>query len=242
MKMNKNYSKKIFLSVSAACLFLCSSSLLAQVKIGSNPTVINAANNLEVESTNGNKTVIQKANGNVGIGIAAPTAKLHVAGNQILGQAPTISSSDGTSQVVRDNSTGELKVLETSVTNSFPLTSIEYRVNNVQKDWLANFDTKIPTSDYVVIITGLHFNSKNLTSGTTDVDNYNPLNFGAFTQGGTWRIMADYNGGSTTDGTNGNWTVKCLVINKSIIQVLPAEVVDLGGLNNGASTAPPSGL
>lgn len=40
----------------------------AQVKIGANPTTIGSNSALEVEAINGNKTIIQKDNGNVGIG------------------------------------------------------------------------------------------------------------------------------------------------------------------------------
>ncbi len=52
----------------AAAMLLGSSSAFAQVKIGSNPTSINAANNLEVEaSTAGRKTSIDKTTGKVTI-------------------------------------------------------------------------------------------------------------------------------------------------------------------------------
>lgn len=51
-----------------AAALLCSSTLFAQVKIGTNPTTINAANNLEVEaSTAGRKTSIDKTTGKVTI-------------------------------------------------------------------------------------------------------------------------------------------------------------------------------
>ncbi|GLU56211.1 hypothetical protein [Dyadobacter frigoris] len=51
----------------ATALF-CSSTLFAQVKIGTNPTTINTANNLEVESsTAGNKVIIDKTTGKVTI-------------------------------------------------------------------------------------------------------------------------------------------------------------------------------
>ncbi|MCF0054853.1 hypothetical protein [Dyadobacter sp. CY356] len=51
-----------------AALFFSTSSVFAQVKIGTNPTTINAANNLEVEaSTAGRKTSIDKTTGQVTI-------------------------------------------------------------------------------------------------------------------------------------------------------------------------------
>jgi hypothetical protein len=50
----------------------------AQVKVGSNPTLIGPNSNLEVEATNGNKTVIQKSDGNVGVGTPNPSNQLHI--------------------------------------------------------------------------------------------------------------------------------------------------------------------
>lgn len=53
--------------------------LHAQVKVGSNPTVINTNTNFEVEATDATRLRVNRDNGNVGIGTtAAPTNKLHV--------------------------------------------------------------------------------------------------------------------------------------------------------------------
>ncbi|GLU56216.1 hypothetical protein [Dyadobacter frigoris] len=75
---NKQFLKKAYAAAMVAVMVCSSSALFAQVKIGSNPTSINAANNLEVEAANGNKTVIQKANGNVGVGTSTPNNKLEI--------------------------------------------------------------------------------------------------------------------------------------------------------------------
>jgi len=51
----------------------------AQVKIGSNPTTINASTNLDVEATNGTHVRVNQADGKTGIGTTvAPTNQLHV--------------------------------------------------------------------------------------------------------------------------------------------------------------------
>lgn len=64
MKPTKYLSISFFTTV----ILFSASTLFAQVKIGTNPTVINAANNLEVEaSTSGRKTSIDKTTGQVTI-------------------------------------------------------------------------------------------------------------------------------------------------------------------------------
>lgn len=68
MKIKQQFSKKISAAMLAAALLLSSSAVFAQVKIGTNPTTINAANNLEVEaSTAGNKVSVDKTTGKVTI-------------------------------------------------------------------------------------------------------------------------------------------------------------------------------
>lgn len=242
MKVNKFLSKTIFLAVPAACMFFSPSDVFAQVKIGSNPTTISTNNNLEVESDNGPKVVILKTNGRVGVGTDAPGARLHVQGNQILGTAQSVAESTGTSQMVRDNVTGEIKVLKTTTTNSFPISSVTFEISNVNKDWISNFDTKINAADYTLMIIGLVFNGSTLKNDNGDKTGYNPLNFQAFQAGGTWRLMADYDGGSPADGVNGKWIIRCLAINNSMIQQLPNQTANLGGTNTGALTNAPGGL
>lgn len=62
------FSKTIYATLFATAMLLGSSAAFAQVKIGTNPTSINAANNLEVEaSTTGRKTSIDKTSGQVTI-------------------------------------------------------------------------------------------------------------------------------------------------------------------------------
>lgn len=66
MKTNQLVSKSLFTALFAGSLFL-SSSVFAQVKVGTNPTTINAANNLEVEASGGSKVSVDKTTGKVTI-------------------------------------------------------------------------------------------------------------------------------------------------------------------------------
>lgn len=65
--MNKKHTfKRAISGVALAILLMSSSAVFAQVKIGTNPTSIDPANNLEVEaSTTGRKTSIDKTTGQV---------------------------------------------------------------------------------------------------------------------------------------------------------------------------------
>lgn len=64
--------------ITTAALLFGTVTVQAQVKIGSNPTVISPNANLEVEATNGDKTVIRKDIGDVGIGTISPAERMHV--------------------------------------------------------------------------------------------------------------------------------------------------------------------
>ena len=67
MKTNQQLHKTLKAGIFAAALF-CSASVFAQVKIGANPTTIDPANNLEVESADPAKKVsIDKTTGKVTI-------------------------------------------------------------------------------------------------------------------------------------------------------------------------------
>ncbi|MCF0054852.1 hypothetical protein [Dyadobacter sp. CY356] len=60
--------QQLYKALFAACMLFGSSAVFAQVKIGTNPSTINAANNLEVEaSTAGNKVSVDKTTGKVTI-------------------------------------------------------------------------------------------------------------------------------------------------------------------------------
>jgi hypothetical protein len=68
MKTKQLFSKTILSAMFATAMAFGFSSAFAQVKIGSNPTTIDANNNLEVEaSTAGRKTFINKTTGQVSI-------------------------------------------------------------------------------------------------------------------------------------------------------------------------------
>jgi hypothetical protein len=76
MKRNKLFTAMLIVASTAMA-----STASAQVKIGTNPTVISSNSNLEVEATNNYPVVIQKNNGYVGINTLTPNNLLHVSGS-----------------------------------------------------------------------------------------------------------------------------------------------------------------
>ncbi len=187
--------------------------------------------------------------GNVGIGTNSPSEKLQVNGNAkidnklYLGQAATAPTT-GISQVVRNNVTGELCVVQTSPGGK-PVNAVEYVIKNVNLAWLANYDTKIPVSDYTLFITASSFKPQKTLSlklYSTVTGDFSPSSVIAYVQNGTWRLSADYIQATPTDGLNGTWTIDCIVMNNALIAALATQNVSLNGSEIGEATAMPAGL
>lgn len=187
-----------------------------------------------------NDVVITSA-GRLGIGTVSPTAQLQTTGNMILGTAGFTNGASGYSTVVRDNTTGELKVASTSTGNTFVFNSITYQLNNVNGDYVSEFNTNINTSQYTLIIVGSSFipvGTAEIKSNSGSGGTFSPLNVFAFTNGGTWRISADYRGGTTSDGSNGAWTIRGIIINNTFLNSLGIITANLGGNSTGTATNP----
>jgi hypothetical protein len=200
-------------------------------------------------SKNTNALTIDETTNNVGIGTITPSQKLDVNGNAKVGSKLYVGQADtapqnGISQLVRDNTTGEIYAVGNGQQDSKPFNCIKYVISNVNGDWIANFDTKLAQSTYTLIIVGSSFsitgmkNDNGVGTGAT----YNPLNVYAFLSNGTWRLSADYSGGSTADGQNGTWTINCIVVNNSMVTTLPDQTWNLQGSNSGGASSKPPGL
>ncbi|CAD0224619.1 hypothetical protein [Chryseobacterium sp. JV274] len=182
------------------------------------------------------------SSGNVGIGTVSPTAKLHTTGNMVLGTSPLSSGVFGYGTVVRNNTTGEMRIASSNSGNTSMFNSVTYQLNNVNGDYVSNFNTNIDITQYELIIVGNSFipasgiGLSNSNSGT-----FSPENIFAFQQGTTWRISADYRGANTANASNGSWTIHCLVINKTFANSLGTITTNMGG-NQNNSISSPSGL
>lgn len=180
--------------------------------------------------------------GSIGINTNTPSATLHINGNEILGTATSTSGGTGYSTVVRDNTTGELKVAVSSTGNTAPFNYITYSLSNVNGDWVSDYDTKIKTSDYTIAVIGSTFDIGSNGLSANGGGTFDPLNVYAFQSGSTWHLSADYKNAGTSNGGNGTWTLYCLVINNSVVKSLGTVTQNLGGSNTGAAASAPAGL
>jgi hypothetical protein len=171
----------------------------------------------------------------------------------------TDASTNNVSQLVRDNDTGELLSLVAGK-NSKALNYLVYRIECSDKDhdWIQNFDTKIGTDQFTLVVVGSSFWPKIKNSGlNTSIPTampaangtFSPSTIRAFSEKGTWRLEADYSGGAPADGKAGTWDIYCLAINNSIVKTVP---ITNGNYEKGAAfkldtiigaaPGPPAGL
>lgn len=158
---------------------------------------------------------------------------------KVYAKTTNIAPANGSSQVMVDNSTGELyRVGSSSSANAKPFSYANYTLSNVDKDFVSSFNTKINSNLYTIIIVGSSFNkSINL------FDNGVPaLNVIAQIVGTEWVIKADYLNASTTDNLNGTWDINVMIINNSMVNIISPQSFNLNGSNVGSATAPPAGI
>ncbi|MBB6333337.1 hypothetical protein HNP24_004363 [Chryseobacterium sediminis] len=201
----------------------------------------NAASGIPTAAQQSNDFVIFP-NGNTAIGTTSMSvAKLNIKGNMILGSAASTNGARGYSVVVRDNVTGELKVMSTP-TSAAPISYMVYQLDNVNQDFVGDFNTNIDTTKYTLALIGSSFSSNDGTNqlkmSLPTSGDFAPLNINSYKSGGTWHIFADFPSAGTNNATNGSWTVYCLVINNSITKDLGTITTDLGGSEIGSGVVP----
>ncbi|MDR3142318.1 MAG: hypothetical protein LBU37_11430 [Tannerellaceae bacterium] len=182
--------------------------------------------------TNAKERMLIDANGYVGIGTNKPTKMLEINGPaQINGKtylktADPAPPSDGVSQLVRNNATGEVLSLVTGK-NSKALNYIYYVIECSSKetghsDWIDDFDTKIGDDQFMLAVVGSSFKTNTTGSGLSTNGSgsgtFAPSVVQAIPKNGTWHLQADYTGAAPADGKPGTWTIHCLAINLSIIK------------------------
>ncbi|SMC63084.1 hypothetical protein [Moheibacter sediminis] len=233
----------------AVALLMSGAALKAQVGINTeNPQGILHVDGSADNPITGTPDAIQQSNdfvimpeGKVGVGTVNPETKLHILGNStdspvivdgLLNQSVTGSYAN----VIIDNNTGELYK---GVTASKPFYYTKYTLSNVKMDWVANFDTKIDTNKYTVVVVGCSFNVGISTFFNSGNYFFQSQNVFSYKSGGTWRLTADFPNISTLQNLNGTWVIYVLIMENNQVTQLPDITVNMGGSENGSVPASP---
>lgn len=117
----------------------------------------------------------------------------------------------------------------------------EYILSNMEDgigDWVENFDTNIPSSEYVVTVISAYYNQPLMMWGDKANNFANPY-VSAFIEGGTWRIVADYPDALNITTTQpGEWRVNTLILSRSFSKILPVQTFNLNNSNSGSASTP----
>ena len=176
----------------------------------------------------------------VGINTNNPEAALDINGNLKVRTMGAVSiGSVNNARLVLDNSTKEVKMIQSSTGNPFSMNYTTYRLRNVNLDYVQDYDTKISATDYTVVVVGSAFDRALRITGNIG---YSPMNIYAFQSNGTWHITADYKDAGTYGNSNGNWSINCLIISNNILKTLPLISINMNGSENGSVGSPPAGL
>ena len=182
----------------------------------------------------------------VGINTTNPRTALEVAGDMnIVGaiQVDTLNSvqsGDGNT-LLGQVGTGFIKELDVAEEGVAIAYFQEYRLKNMNGDWVLDFNTNIDASKYVVTITSAFFNQELVMSSSSN--NFTIPYASAYVDGGTWHIIADYPSAKPTVNDELRlWTIRTLILSKTFSKELPQQNVTLSGSNEerrtGAATSP----
>lgn len=123
-------------------------------------------------------------------------------------------------------------------TTPAPINLIQFKItcNKNDKDWIKEYDTKINSNNFLVIIASHGFTQPIYTF---NADWITPMpSIYAYSSNGTWKLRADYVGFSTDDSLpKGVWTLNLLVFDKAYAKEFnSSQTVNTSGI--GAAATP----
>lgn len=119
-----------------------------------------------------------------------------------------------------------------------PINIIQFKItcDPSDKDWVREFDTKINSKKFLVVISSFGF-TQPVRTNTADWLTPVPQIF-AYSTGNTWKLKADYEGFSPTSNLpTGEWTLNLLVYDRSYAKELNSTQ-DLRSSTTGAAAVP----
>jgi hypothetical protein len=160
---------------------------------------------------------VQFLNAQVGINTLTPSADLEVVGNALI-EGSLFLENPGTNLVIRGSkllvltTANSVKQYDIDISKYGPINYAQFEFNNLSKDGLQDYDTKISTLEYIVSIQGYYF----LEAGTGDtnimahslIDNENIEGYQIYaypnTTTNTWYLRAFLNDSEFMTPGNGN--------------------------------------
>lgn len=119
-----------------------------------------------------------------------------------------------------------------------PINIIQFKIacDPSDKDWVREFDTKINSKKFLVVISSFGFTQP---VRTNTADWLTPvLQIFAYSTNGTWKLKADYEGFTPTSNLpTGEWTLNLLVYDRSYAKEFNSTQ-DLRSSTTGAAAAP----
>ncbi|WP_295211975.1 hypothetical protein [uncultured Chryseobacterium sp.] len=177
--------------------------------------------------------------GNVGINTKTPRVKLDVAGTYktgkiISGTIPSVTSVEKDRYLLLNHTISDNTVqkINPGQANAPGIASIiTYSLNNVNGDWVENFNTKINSNDYSLMVLSAYFNL-DLYGGNIAIPSY-----GVKSVNNEWQIYADYS--QVAPQSNGVWTIVCAVYPKTYVKIFPEHgPFNLNGSTTGSDNTP----
>lgn len=158
----------------------------------------------------------------------------------ILPELPEINDIPGAKDrfvfLVQDQTTEAIKFMDLTASEIETMglsTLITYKIANVNQDWILNFDTKINTEDYSLVVLSAYFD-RNIKGKRAAL----PV-ARAKVQDGTWRLEADYSSVGSHNASNGTWVFTCVVHSKNYVKILGTNgvtTVNMNGNSTGTAT------
>lgn len=178
----------------------------------------------------------------VGINTDEPIEKLHVNGtmqtDEIKLDIPLEKVGNNEEYTFLIKMPGSNKIMtydtlfDTSGTNTAPLNLIQFEISTdpEDKDWINVYDTKINSNKYIAIISSFGFNMS--VSGTRS---YGPIHqIYTYSENGTWKIKADYDGFKPGDTGTGKWKLNLLVFDRNYANLVPEKTINMNGNDSGS--------